>query len=219
MGRPETGPSGREREAEALREHLAALVRAQGLTLRTLAQRAGLHHSTLSRVLAGKTAPTEHLLRALGPHLGVDAATLVGRGAEGEGGDADLSQWGLPKGVGPAEFRAALERMTTLAGGAEVEGLVRAGFGSKRASLGQTGMAGPALGRLDALYDLYTGREGERLPQALRRRVAGALLYFLLSVDAIPDDLYPVGYLDDAWVADLVWREVERFRAGDAGHG
>ena len=79
-------------------------------------------------------------------------------------------------------------------------------------------MAGPSLGHLDELYDLYVGRVGPPLPSGLRRRVAGALLYFVLSVDGIPDNLFPVGYLDDAWVADLVWREVEAFRRANALH-
>jgi transcriptional regulator with XRE-family HTH domain len=202
------------------RRELKALVAARGLSLRSLATRVGVHHSTLSRLLAGRVTPSPRLLAALAAELGIEAdglAALAGAPPAGE----EAVAWTLPPHVGPAEFRATLERLATMAGGAEVEGLVRAGFGPKRAVLGQTGMAGPALARLDALYDLYVGRDGQRLPTGLRRRVAGALLYFVLSVDGIPDDLFPVGYLDDAWVVDLVWREVEAYRrlAPDAGGG
>jgi|GEM_PF-4857246 len=193
-------------------------VERSGLSLRALAVRSGVHHSTLSRILAGKMAPSPRVLVALAPHLGVttEAALTLAEGAP----PGEVPLWALPAGVGPDQFRAALDAMVALAAGPEVEPLIRAGFAAKRSALAHSGMAGPALIRLDRLYDMYTGRDGQTLPSALRRRVAGALLYFVLSVDTIPDDLYPVGYLDDAWVAELVWREVEaHLRTNPQPHG
>ncbi|MCL6594844.1 MAG: helix-turn-helix domain-containing protein [Firmicutes bacterium] len=195
--------------ATLVRRELAARIAAGGWSLRALGARAGVHHTTLSRLMAGRAAPTPRLLRLLAPHLGLDPDRLV---ALARAGAADEEPaWGVPEGIGPGHVRATLEQLAALAGGAEVEGLVRAGYGPKRALLAQSGMAGPALARLDALFELYA-QGGDDLPQALRRRVAAALLYFVLSVDAIPDDRFPVGYLDDAWVAELVWREVDAHR-------
>lgn len=34
--------------------------------------------------------------------------------------------------------------------------------------------------------------------------MGGALLYFILPVDVIPDYIFPIGYLDDAFVVKLV---------------
>lgn len=207
--------------APALRARVRVLMRQDGLSMRALAARLGVNHATLSRFLSGRTTPGPRLLRALARDPGIGAERLlVDLARGGEGGEppvpVPVPVWGLPAGAGPEEFRATLERLAAIAGGREVEGLVRAGYGPKRALLAQSGMAGPSLGRLDTLYDLYVGRVGPPLPARLHQRVAGALLYFVLSVDAIPDDLFPVGYLDDAWVAELVWREVDAFRRANA---
>lgn len=210
--------AGHEARAPALRAEIRALMRRDGLSMRALAARLGVNHTTLSRFLAGRTAPSPRLLSALAPHLGIAFDRLLALAREGGANGEAPPAWGLPPGAGPEQFRATLERLAAMAGGSEVEGLLRAGYGPKRAQLAQSGMAGPSLGHLDELYDLYVGRVGPPLPSGLRRRVAGALLYFVLSVDGIPDDLFPVGYLDDAWVADLVWREVEAFRRANALH-
>lgn len=203
--------------ASALRVRVRVLMRQDGLSMRALAARLGVNHATLSRFLSGRTTPGPRLLRALARDPGIGAERLlVDLARGGEGVEPPVPDWGLPAGAGPEEFRATLERLAAIAGGREVEGLVRAGYGPKRALLAQSGMAGPSLGRLDTLYDLYVGRVGPPLPARLHQRVAGALLYFVLSVDAIPDDLFPVGYLDDAWVAELVWREVDAFRRANA---
>lgn len=34
--------------------------------------------------------------------------------------------------------------------------------------------------------------------------MGGALLYFILPVDVIPDYIFPIGYLDDEFVVKLV---------------
>jgi transcriptional regulator with XRE-family HTH domain len=217
----ERGPgAASDARTPALRAEIRAYMRREGLSMRALALRVGVNHTTLSRFLAGRTTPSPRLLAALAPHLGIGLERLLALARQGDLVDeAGSPAWGLPD-VGPEEFRATLDRLAAMAGGSEVEGLLRAGYGPKRALLAQSGMAGPSLGRLDGLYDLYVGRVGPPLPPALRSRVAGALLYFVLSVDGIPDDLFPVGYLDDAWVAELVWREVEAFqRANASGHG
>jgi transcriptional regulator with XRE-family HTH domain len=217
-GRREVGETSGEADGGAalVRRELAARIAAGGWSLRALGARAGVHHATLSRLMAGRTAPTPRLLRLIAPHLGLDADRLVALARAGPAGDEPA--WGVPEGIGPSHVRATLEQLAVLAGGAEVEGLVRAGYGPKRALLAQSGMAGPALARLDALFELYA-QGSDDLPQALRRRVAAALLYFVLSVDAIPDDRFPIGYLDDAWVAELVWREVDAHRRAVAEGG
>lgn len=222
MGMAGEGPGGGGARAGALRAHIRALMHQEGLSMRALAARLGVNHATLSRFLAGRTAPSPRLLAALAPYVGASVASLMALAKAGDvqAGITGLPLWGPPVGAGPEEFRATLERLAAMAGGSEVEGLVRAGYAPKRALLAQSGMAGPALARLDELYDVYVGRTEPGLPLALRQRVAGALLYFVLSVDGIPDDLFPVGYLDDAWVAELVWREVDSYRRANArAHG
>ena len=53
--------------------------------------------------------------------------------------------------------------------------------------------------------------------------IVGAVVYFLVPFDSIPDILGPFGYLDDAavilWVIGLVEEELERFKDWERRHG
>ena len=53
--------------------------------------------------------------------------------------------------------------------------------------------------------------------------IVGAVVYFLVPLDLIPDFLGPVGYPDDAavivWVIGLVKEELERFKDWETRHG
>ena len=53
--------------------------------------------------------------------------------------------------------------------------------------------------------------------------IVGAVVYFLVPLDSIPDILGPFGYLDDAavilWVIGLVEEELERFKDWERRHG
>ncbi len=61
----------------ALAEHVKALRSRQGLTLRALATRAGIAHSTLSKLENGLLSPTYENLMKLAVGLGVDIVELV----------------------------------------------------------------------------------------------------------------------------------------------
>ena len=192
--------------------------RRQGWSVRRLARCAGLSHSTVSRLWRGKLNPSARVLRTLeacltepGQRIGTQgAAERRPSGAEPQGkrGIAGL----LPRGVTPGELLSALDALTTLAGGPEVQTMVRVGFEAKREQLDKAGLGGPMLSRLDRLYRLYVGAdavESPQLPPGMKARIGACLLYFVLSADRVPDEVLPFGYLDDAWIVERVTHELD----------
>lgn len=65
----------------------------------------------------------------------------------------------------------------------------------------QVGGMGPFIDHLKDMYSKFSRMLGSPRELAL---IGGALLYFISPIDVIPDYLFPIGYLDDALVINLV---------------
>lgn len=210
---------------EVLRERLAA----SGMSLRALARAAGVSHSSVSRLLRGRVRPTPGLLLALAgplhcpPTVLLHAAGLVRPpGGDGDGPAASpplsvpsAEPWDSLRAFGlepvpaelPAAVRERLARLREYAATPEAVELAREGLQRKISALGARG---PVIDRLQALGRLYLDGEDGAAPPAARLAAGGAVLYFLLGVDAIDDYLFPIGYLDDALAIALAEAEVHR---------
>jgi len=79
---------------------------------------------------------------------------------------------------------------------------------------GQAPAAGPKLVH-NALVLYYTMKNA-RTPNRIKAAIMGALAYFVMPLDAVPDTLLGIGYLDDigvlAWAYDTVANHID----GDA---
>jgi transcriptional regulator with XRE-family HTH domain len=202
---------------------IGARLAERGLSLRALARRAGVSHSTVSRLLRGQSRPTAGLLRALAPTLGVAPEQLLAEAGLPAAGGAVVEESALSAlrgmGVDPAppelvgRVREALARLREYAGTEEGRALVRDGLERKVAALGARG---PVIERLRRLGRLYL--EGTGAPAAARLAAGSAALYFLHAVDAIDDFIWPIGYIDDAVAIALAEAEVRR-AGGEAGTG
>ncbi len=186
---------------EKLLERIRRELQQQGMSLRELGRRSGIHHSLLSRLLRGELAPTPRLVGRLAPALGVDLGFLYNEAGLGKTLPLEEALKGMGIGEGLDEARlteelAALAKQATTPAG---DRLVREAFPRKRK---ETALRGPVLECMDELYALYTG---ESLPPEFRAEVGAALLYFISPTDCIPDDHFPLGYLDDALVIQRVW--------------
>ncbi len=186
---------------------------AQGLSLRALGRAAGVSHSSVSRLLAGRARPTAGLLRALAPVLGCPADELLAAAGLARPAGADDPWEALRRlGVDPAPPALAarvaerLEHLRAYAATPAAAETVRGGLEPKLAALGA---GGPVIDRLRALSHLYL--EGTDAPTAARLAAGSAVLYFLVAVDAIDDFLFPLGYLDDAIAIALAEAEVRRW--------
>jgi len=188
----------------------------RGLSMRALARKAGVSHSTVSRLLKGQARPTSGLLYAIAPVLGLsadellDAAGLAARGSA----DALAVLRGMGVDLAPQELlgqvRASLDRLRPYAATAEARASAEAGLERKVAMLGAHG---PIINRLRALGRLYLSEED--LPEDVRLTAGSAVLYFLQAVDAIDDFIWPVGYLDDAVAVALADAEVRKVLGPD----
>ena len=71
-------------------------------------------------------------------------------------------------------------------------------FGEK---LQKVGSIGPFINHLKDMYEKFRMMKGTPGELAI---IGSALIYFILSVDVIPDYIFPIGYLDDAIAVQLV---------------
>jgi len=183
---------------------------AAGLSLRGLARAAGVSHSSVSRLLSGRTRPTPALLRTLAPALHCPPVELL-RAAGIEPATVDPWETLRSLGVDPAppelvaRIAERLERLREYAATDEAVALARDGLQRKVAALGARG---PVIERLLALGRLYL--QGGPAPPAARLIAGSAVLYFLLAVDAIDDFIFPIGYLDDAVAVALAEAQIRR---------
>jgi uncharacterized membrane protein YkvA (DUF1232 family)/DNA-binding Xre family transcriptional regulator len=67
--------------------------------------------------------------------------------------------------------------------------------------LQKVGSIGPFIDHLKDMFSKFNSVQGTPFELAL---IGGALLYFISPVDAIPDFIFPIGYLDDALVVKIV---------------
>lgn len=65
---------------------------------------------------------------------------------------------------------------------------------------------GPFIEQLKEMYVRFCHEEIQPLEKAV---IGSALLYFILSVDIIPDYVFPIGYLDDAIAVQLTLQKLE----------
>lgn len=90
-----------------------------------------------------------------------------------------------------------LENYERYAQTTEGEKRIHESFASK---LEQIDSAGPFIEQLTDMYQQFCN---ETISKEERAVLGGALLYFILSTDIIPDYLFPIGYLDDAIAVEL----------------
>ncbi|MCY0870239.1 MAG: DUF1232 domain-containing protein [Firmicutes bacterium] len=177
---------------------LRTLMTARGMSVRALARCAGVHASTVSRALGRRRTLTADLTAKLWRCLDAPVpAAQTGTSAE-----TTVALCALCAAVGArvdiARIGEDLAKFEAYAATPEGERVIRTSFAEKVAA---TGGAGPMIRQLHEYYDAYC-RLGGGEPQ--RAIMGSALLYFVQSVDAIPDYLFPVGYIDDAIALQLV---------------
>jgi uncharacterized membrane protein YkvA (DUF1232 family)/DNA-binding Xre family transcriptional regulator len=71
-------------------------------------------------------------------------------------------------------------------------------FGEK---IKKTGSIGPFISELKEMYENFRLAKGTPRQLAL---LGSALIYFIVSVDVLPDYIFPLGYIDDAMAVHIV---------------
>lgn len=189
-------------------QHLLAALRRQRLSLRALGRAAAIDPATLSRLKSGKQRPTLSHLERISPALGVSLATLLRWAGHGQdAGEMAPRQWGdvLQGSLDERqkeELEEALRQYETLASTEEGRALIASRTLAKLEECG----AGGTFRR--QVCDLLQKTLDESRPHDERAAAGSALLFFIVEADIIPDDEFPVGYLDDALAVDRVWNRL-----------
>lgn len=127
----------------------------------------------------------------------------------------------------PAGFARYRDRAARLAN--DLDKVERVAQEAQQKLADREGMSGKFRAVRDDLADFlellkaYASGSYREVPKAALISVLGAVLYFLMPLDVVPDFLFGLGLLDDAAVIGFVLgqfrSEIERFRSFREGRG
>lgn len=198
---------------------LKSLLKERSLSMRKLSEQTGIDTATISRMANGKQAvkpeyihriasvlaiPAERLYRAAGYSVGSERD---GRTDMHASVDAIQQVLGHSKLYEP-EFstervRQELMKCERYARTEEGKRLIHQDFEEK---VSKVSGEGPFI---EQLRDMYACFCDPMVSEEEKAVLGSALLYFILSVDIIPDYVFPIGYLDDAIAVNMA---LERLR-------
>lgn len=204
-------------------QQLKSLLKERSLSMRKLSEQTGIDTATISRMANGKQAvkpeyiqriasvlaiPAERLYRAAGYSVGSEPN---GRTDMHDSVDEIQQVLGHSKLYEP-EFstervRQELMKCERYARTEEGTRLIHQDFEEK---VSKVSGEGPFIEQLRNMYTCFCNPKVSWEEKAV---FGSALLYFILTVDIIPDYIFPIGYLDDAIAINMA---LERLR-GIAG--
>lgn len=196
---------------------LSKLLKERSLSMRKLCELTDIDTATISRIMNGKRKPKlEHLQKFAGC-LGVPISELLeaaGFPMEQKHAhqytDFQESVYSIQsvleasdlydKNFSIASVEEQLADYQHYVQTEEGKESILKSFGEK---LQKVGSIGPFISQLKEMYEIFCLNKGTSQQIAI---VGSALFYFILSVDVIPDYIFPIGYLDDAMAVQIVSR-------------
>jgi len=200
---------------------LRELLKERSLSMRKLSELSKIDTATISRVINGKRkANLQHLERfadCLEVPL-VDLVEAAGYPIEQKQEDfllknrtsaesiqevfasSDVANQNLTEAVIEQKLAKYQQYVQTVEGKNDI----LTGFGKKLESVGSIG---PLICQMKDLFKKFRLGKGTRSELAI---IGSALLYFIIPLDAIPDYLFAIGYLDDAIAVQLASNSIGR---------
>ncbi|HHY67796.1 MAG TPA: DUF1232 domain-containing protein [Alicyclobacillus sp.] len=189
------------------------------MSMRQLAALTGIHVATISKMVTGKQRVNPEYLQKIAECLSVPPNVLF-TAAGFEVGDGATAWWKSScssvefireilnqldvriQCLNKREIEQELVKYEIYAQTAEGQALIAEKFPAKRQ---QIAGVGPFVEDLDLLYERFmeSGLSGEG-----HWILGGALLYFVSATDVIPDYMFPIGYLDDAFAIQITRRRL-----------
>jgi uncharacterized membrane protein YkvA (DUF1232 family)/plasmid maintenance system antidote protein VapI len=185
-----------------------------GLTMRKFSEMTNIETSSISRIINGKRKANIHHLRAFSEALDIpieellkvagyaDHSISVNNEEKVEKHIQQLIQVIETSDMDHYEFsidrlEKQLKNHRQHAITEEGQETIKEKFKSK---IKRIGAAGPFIQQLEKMYEQFTSGNVTIKHQLI---MGGALLYFVLTLDLIPDYLFPIGYIDDAIAVQL----------------
>jgi len=190
---------------------LKELLKKRSLSMRKLSQLTGIDTAIISKIINGKRKATPDHLQRFADKLDISILRLY----EAAGYPVYQNHSDLNESIGHIqsilentnlvnkEFRLndvkeELEKYQQLSLEEEGNATILGQFEKK---LEKVGSIGPFIHSLKVMYKQFSRKIGTKMELAL---IGGALLYFIVNLDCIPDYLFPIGYIDDAIVINWV---------------
>lgn len=202
---------------ESFADLLKKVMKDRNLSMRKLAQLSGIDSATISRIINGKRKANLNHLEKLSGSLQIPLSTLLvaaGYRVENKEGEQLASNQDLSMDY----IRLALESSSQVTGEPFTMDTVNqllikfqeesdTAIGRKtilnrfKEKVTKLSGVGPHIHQLEKMYEMFRLRKGETKQLLL---IGGALLYFICTIDAVPDYLFPFGFLDDVLVVQYV---------------
>ncbi|MFD1174424.1 DUF1232 domain-containing protein [Oceanobacillus picturae] len=185
-----------------------------GLTMRKFSEMTNIETSSISRIINGKRKANIHHLRAFSEALDIPIEELLKVAGYADHSISDNNEEKVEKHIQQLiqvietsdmdhhEFsidrlEKQLKNHRQHAITEEGQETIKEKFKSK---IKRIGAAGPFIQQLEKMYEQFTSGDVTIKHQLV---MGGALLYFVLTLDLIPDYLFPIGYIDDAIAVQL----------------
>ncbi|WP_152392945.1 DUF1232 domain-containing protein [Paenibacillus guangzhouensis] len=202
---------------------LKSMLKKHSLSMRKLSALTGIDTATISRIVNGKQPAKLKHLKLFAEHLHIPLEKLVeativdGSATETERGmlsdihhsvdsiqEVLASSFLFDQKYTTERVRQELEKYEQYALTSEGNQMIHKDFRSK---VEQVNGAGPFIEQLKFMFEKYCD---VNTPIHERAVLGSGLLYFISSVDIIPDYLFPLGYLDDAIAVQLVMQRLSQ---------
>ncbi|PAE20358.1 DNA-binding protein [Bacillus sp. 7504-2] len=203
------------RDDDELCELLKEMLEERSWSLRKLSERTVIDKATISKILNGKRKANLNHLQRFADCFEVPLHKLLkAAGYEVEKKDSKVfseyhaflktmkpffEENQLPKkNLTVEDIQQELAKYEQFAQTKEGEKTIVNGFAEK---LKKVDSIGSAINHLKDFYEKFRLKKGSVKELSL---MGGALLYFILTIDYIPDYLFPIGYVDDAIAVQVV---------------
>ncbi|MFJ7936214.1 DUF1232 domain-containing protein [Sporosarcina sp. NPDC096371] len=194
---------------------LRVLLKERSLSMRKLSELTDIDTATISRIINGKRKANLHHLERFADCLEVpiidlfEAAGYRIEQKQEKTDDVNLTYVNLIQGLANSDasvqvVEQQLANYELYSQTAEGKSSILEKFEEKLESVGSIG---PLVNEMKNLFEKFRMSKGSPSELTL---IGGALLYFIIPVDAIPDYLFAVGYLDDAFAVQLTANTLEK---------
>lgn len=194
---------------------LKELLKERSLSMRKLSECTKIDTATISRIISGKRKATPEHLQKMAECLDVPIADLfvaagypIDQSQEEQMSDIHMSIDSIQSILQTSELynkaftvesvEQHLEKFQQYSHTEEGKETILSGFKKK---LEKVGSIGPFISHMNDMFERFRSRKGTPVELAI---IGSALIYFITSVDVIPDYIFPIGYVDDAIAVKLV---------------
>lgn len=189
---------------------LKSELKERSMSLRNFSKMTGIDPATISKIINGKRKATPDHLERFAEHLKISLSTLyAAAGYPVNQNNTDhntlidplkymLNKQLLDKELRVEDVKDELEKYKQYSQTKEGTEAILVKFEKK---IKKVGSMGPFIQLLKEMYDGFSQKKGTKVELLM---IGGALLYFISTIDCIPDYLFPVGYIDDALVINWV---------------